>query len=110
MERKIRVRRAGHGGGEHDQGPPLGSRRRGVAVSQHVAAAVRHGPPTAIWSSPRRSIGVRTSRSRPRDAEIPPDRYDPKGYQPDMVPFWPSDKPIFLPENMVPEQMKQKPK
>ena len=45
-----------------------------------------------------------------RDAEIPPDRYDPKGYQPDMLPFWPSDKPIFLPENMVPEQMKQKPK
>ena len=28
------------------------------------------------------------------DAELPPDRYDPKGYQPDMVP----------------EQMKQKPK
>jgi ribonuclease Z len=45
-----------------------------------------------------------------RDAEIPPDRYYPKGYQPDMLPFWPSDKPIFLPESMVPEQMKQKSK
>jgi ribonuclease Z len=43
-----------------------------------------------------------------RHAEIPPDRYYPKGYQPDMLPFWPSDKPIFLPENMVPEQMKKK--
>ena len=42
-----------------------------------------------------------------RDAELPP-QYYPKGYQPDMLPFWPSDKPIFLPENMVPEQMKQK--
>jgi ribonuclease Z len=45
-----------------------------------------------------------------RDAEIPPDRYYPKGYQPDMLPFWPSDKPIFLQENTVLEQMKQKPK
>ena len=36
--------------------------------------------------------------------------FDTKGYQPDMLPSWPSDKPIFLPENMVPEQMKQKPK
>ena len=44
-----------------------------------------------------------------RDAEIPADRYYPKGYQPDMLPFWPSDKRFFE-ENMVPEQMKQKPK
>jgi ribonuclease Z len=44
------------------------------------------------------------------DTEIPADRHYPKGYQPDMLPFWPSDKPIFLPGNMVPEQMKQKPK
>ena len=43
-----------------------------------------------------------------RDAEIPPDRYYPKGYQPDTLPFWPSDQPIFLPESMVPEPMKQK--
>jgi hypothetical protein len=27
-----------------------------------------------------------------------------------MLPFWPSDKPIFLPEKQVPEPMKQKPK
>ena len=45
-----------------------------------------------------------------RDAEIPPDRYYPKGYQPDLLPFWPSDKPIFLPESMVPEPMKKKAK
>ena len=32
-----------------------------------------------------------------RDAEIPPGQYYPKGYQPDLLPFWPSDKPIFLP-------------
>ena len=42
-----------------------------------------------------------------RDAEIPPDRYYPKGYQPDLLQFWPSDKPIFLPENMVAPQMKK---
>ena len=45
-----------------------------------------------------------------RDAEIPPGQYYPKGYEPEMLPFWPSDKPIFLPENMVPEQMKKKEK
>ena len=45
-----------------------------------------------------------------RDAEIPPDQYYPKGYQPHLLPFWPSDKPIFLPEKQVPEAMKQKPK
>ena len=38
------------------------------------------------------------------------DRYYPKGYQPEMLPFWPSEKPIFLPESMVPEQMKKKAK
>ena len=42
-----------------------------------------------------------------RDAEISPGQYYPKGYQPDLLPFWPSDKPIFLPENMVPGQMKK---
>ena len=56
-----------------------------------------------------RPIGTRTSRSRPSATRrFLPDRYDSKGYQPDMVPFWPSDKPLFLPENMVPEQMKKK--
>ena len=45
-----------------------------------------------------------------RDAEIPPEKYYPKGYEPELLPFWPSDKPIFLPETMVPEQMKKKPK
>ena len=45
-----------------------------------------------------------------RDAEIPPEKYYPPGYQPELVPWWPSDKPIFLPESMVPPQMKKKPK
>lgn len=44
-----------------------------------------------------------------RDAEIPPEKYYPPGYQPELVPWWPSDKPIFLPESMVPPQMKKKP-
>ncbi len=43
-----------------------------------------------------------------RDAEIPPDKYYPRGYQPELLPFWPSDKPIFLPEHMVPEGFKMK--
>ena len=45
-----------------------------------------------------------------RDAEIPPEKYYPKGHEPELLPFWPLDKPIFLPETMVPEQMKKKPK
>ena len=31
-----------------------------------------------------------------------PERANPRGYQPELLPFWPSDKPIFLPEHMVP--------
>ena len=44
-----------------------------------------------------------------RDAEIPPDQYYPPGYQPQTLPFWPSEKPIFLPEKQVPEPMKKEP-
>jgi ribonuclease Z len=43
-----------------------------------------------------------------RDAEISPDKYYSRGYQPELLQFWPSDKPIFLPENMVPEGFKMK--
>ena len=32
-----------------------------------------------------------------RDAEIPPDEYYPKGYKPELIPAWPTDKPIFIP-------------
>ena len=45
-----------------------------------------------------------------RDAEISPDKYYPSGYQLELIPFWPSEKPIFLPENMVPEGFKMKKK
>ncbi len=37
-----------------------------------------------------------------RDAEIPPEEYYPKGYQPELIPFWPTDKPIFIPASQVP--------
>ena len=37
-----------------------------------------------------------------RDAEIPPDEYYPEGYKPDLIPFWPTDKPIFIPADNVP--------
>lgn len=45
-----------------------------------------------------------------RDDEIAPEAYYPEGYQPELMPWWPSDKPVFLPEAMVPEQMKKKPR
>jgi hypothetical protein len=33
-----------------------------------------------------------------RDAEIPPDEYYPPGYKPELIPFWPTSKPIFIPQ------------
>ena len=43
-----------------------------------------------------------------RDAEIPPEQYYPKGYQPELMPFWPSGKPILLPQDRIPEAWKKK--
>jgi ribonuclease Z len=37
-----------------------------------------------------------------RDAEISPDEYYPKGYKPDLISFWPTTKPIFIPADQVP--------
>jgi ribonuclease Z len=37
-----------------------------------------------------------------RDAEIPPDDYYPPGYKPELIPKWPTDKPIFIPAEQVP--------
>jgi len=37
-----------------------------------------------------------------RDAEIPPDDYYPKGYKPELLQAWPSDKPVFIPKDQVP--------
>jgi ribonuclease BN (tRNA processing enzyme) len=45
-----------------------------------------------------------------RDAEINPDLYYPKGYKPELLPFWPSDKPVFIPEDKVPEKMRMEKK
>lgn len=44
-----------------------------------------------------------------RDAEISPDKYYPQGYKPDLIPFWPSNKPIFIPYNQLPEAWKKSP-
>jgi ribonuclease BN (tRNA processing enzyme) len=45
-----------------------------------------------------------------RDAEIDPDLYYPEGYHPVLMEHWPTDKPIFIPEELVPESMKSTPK
>lgn len=44
-----------------------------------------------------------------RDAEIDPDLYYPEGYRPVLMEHWPTDKPIFIPEELVPESMKTAP-
>lgn len=41
-----------------------------------------------------------------RSAEIPPSAYYPEGYQPKLIEDWPTDKPIYLPEKMVPPGLK----
>ena len=45
-----------------------------------------------------------------RDAEIDPNLYYPKGYRPELLEAWPSDKPVFLPQKMVPPGMIKKKK
>ncbi len=37
-----------------------------------------------------------------RDAEIPPEDYYPDGYLPELITVWPTDKPIFIPKEMIP--------
>jgi len=41
-----------------------------------------------------------------RDAEIDPDAYYPEGYKPELMEHWPTDKPLFIPEDKVPASMK----
>ena len=41
-----------------------------------------------------------------RDAEIPPKDYYPEGYQPELMENWPTEKPLFIPEDKVPASMK----
>ena len=37
-----------------------------------------------------------------RDAEIPPDDYYPEGYAPERLVEWPTEKPLFIPAEMIP--------
>jgi ribonuclease Z len=41
-----------------------------------------------------------------RDAEIPPETYYSEGYMPELLEQWPTDKPLFIPEDKVPASMK----
>ena len=59
--------------------------------------------------------GPRKSRAGIQDpsirrAEIPPGAYYPRGYHPRLIEDWPTDKPIYLPEKMVPPAMKAPPR
>ena len=36
-----------------------------------------------------------------RDAEISPDEYYPEGYKPELIIEWPTDKPLFIPTEMM---------
>ncbi len=43
-----------------------------------------------------------------RDAEIPPEKYYPEGYTPELMTVWPATKPIFIPAENVPKGMKSR--
>ena len=43
-----------------------------------------------------------TQQQSIRDAQILPDDYYPKGYQPELLKEWPTDKPVFIPKDKVP--------
>lgn len=40
------------------------------------------------------------------DFEQDPKKYYPKGYHPVLMQQWPVDKPLFIPENQIPDSMK----
>ena len=42
-----------------------------------------------------------------RDAEISPDDYYPPGHKPVLIEDWPTDKPIYLPYELVPPSMRK---
>jgi ribonuclease Z len=42
-----------------------------------------------------------------RDAEIPPQKYYPEGYAPEAILEWPTDKPIFIPAEVIKENAKK---
>ncbi len=35
-----------------------------------------------------------------------PIKYSPKGYHPELMEHWPVDKPLFIPEDKIPDSMK----
>jgi ribonuclease Z len=37
-----------------------------------------------------------------RDAEISPEKYYPEGFAPELITEWPSEKPVFIPVEMMP--------
>jgi ribonuclease Z len=36
-----------------------------------------------------------------RDLEIPPSDYYPEGYKPELITEWPTDKPFFIPNEVL---------
>jgi hypothetical protein len=60
-------------------------------------------PRWAAWSFPApRNKRQDFQEQSIRDAEIPPDDYYPKGYKPELIPFWPTSEPIVIPAEQVP--------
>ena len=49
-----------------------------------------------------RNTRATTQQQSIRDAEIPPDSYYPKGYKPELLEDWPTEKQVFIPMDKVP--------
>ena len=61
-----------------------------------------------VVPAPRRTR-AQIQQASIRAAEIRPDQYYPLGYRPRLLEDWPTGKPVYLPEAMVPAPMKRLP-
>ena len=78
--------------------------RDGIVAKYPTAAMPRFGTKAAggggvpVPRNRRKDIQDRAIR----DVEITPDPYYPKGYKPDLMPDWPTDKPFQFPKPRCP--------
>ena len=81
--------------------------RDGVMAKYPSIAAPKYdieGMGGLIIPTPRNKLEMIQEKSI-RDAQIPPDDYYPKGYKPELMGAWPTDKPVFIPKDQVPPGM-----
>ena len=97
LQGALPFRRARHGGGEPDARQGLGTRRRDPDFPSQAPPKFDIAAMGGLVIPAPRNRRQDFQEQSIRDAEIPPDDYYPKGYKPELIPFWPTSKPIFIP-------------